>query len=136
MKKNAAQILAGPVMDGAEIRAWLYEATTNEVEEFIRIASVGKSRVPDQHFQAAQTTLQLRLAKAALEPHWATTPTVVVAVIAGLAGLAATATAWLACGREHQGSHAAAQTEAVQSDSGAWPPASSHSPPYSSPARR
>jgi hypothetical protein len=136
MRNTIAQVLSDPVMDGAEFRAWLYEATTNELEDFLWFASVGKCRVPDPCFQAAQTTLQLRLAKAALEPHWATTPTFIVSVLAALAGLAATALVWLAWGRGLQGSEAAPQIEPVQSQRGTLPPVPANLPPYPSPARR
>ena len=74
MRKTAKDLLSMGVLNGDEIRAWIYEATRDELEDFLRVASVGDYQIPQVFFEDARAALQLRLARAALKPHWSVTP--------------------------------------------------------------
>jgi hypothetical protein len=126
MRKTAKDLLSMGVLDGDEIRAWIYEATTDELEDFLRVASLGEYQIPQVFFEDARAALQVRLARAALKPHWSITPNFFVAVIAGLATLAGVVIAWI----ELRGRSPAPANHAIQEKN---KPASTNSPPSLSP---
>ena len=97
MRITATQLLSRPWLDGNEVRTWIYEATIEELEDFIKEASAPRmltDQIPDSYVQEAQTTLQLRLAKAALNPHWSVVPNFWVTVVAAVAGVIAVWWGW------------------------------------------
>jgi hypothetical protein len=76
MRKSAQQILA----DGSgktEIRQWLAHASTAELQEFMRSVSASTN-----YYQYARDELDVRLAEAARQPHWTTTPAFWIAIVA------------------------------------------------------
>jgi len=48
MRQNSQRASINGVLDGDEIRAWIYEATTNELEDFLRDASLGEYQIPQE----------------------------------------------------------------------------------------
>jgi hypothetical protein len=135
MRKTAKELLSTGVLDGDEIRAWIYEATTNELEDFLRDASLGEYQIPQEFFEDARAALQLRMARAALKPHWSVVPNFWVTVLAAIAGVAATVICLFEWRQHHlQDEQRVPANHPDKTESSS--PASTNSLPYSPPKKQ